>query len=202
MSSLPAFLDTGLPAPGAAVRVRAARIRDWARLQGLMCSVFPHIDQATYGHWLRDQRHCLAVAFTAEGLVGVVRFEVQPGSRVTLLTQLGVLPALRGQGVARALVSYCEQVACACGAPSLAIEVRCDDLATGAFFRHLGYAALAVESSATAGTRRLVRRAKSPVWPTWQLKREHAPRVPPAPFQRLAMRALYGAWLGSSARAG
>jgi ribosomal protein S18 acetylase RimI-like enzyme len=202
MSSLPAFLDSGLPAPGAAVRVRAARIRDWARLQGLMCSVFPHIDQATYGHWLRDQRHCLAVAFTAEGLVGVVRFEIQPGNRVTMLTQLGVAPAMRGHGVARALLSYCEEVACACGAPNLALELPCDDLVTLAFFRHLGYAVSPAEPSSAVGTRRLVRRAKAPVWPTWQLKREHAPRVPPAAFQRLAMRALYGAWLGSSARAG
>ena len=202
MSSLPAFLDSGLPAPGAAVRVRAVRIRDWARLQGLMCQVFPHIDEATYGHWLRDQRHCLAVAITAEGLVGMVRFEVQPGSRVTLLTQLGVAPSLRGQGVARALVSYCEEVAYACGAPSLAFELPCEDLVTQSFFRHLGYDVSSACASAADGMRRLVRRAKSPVWPTWQLKREHAPRVPPAVFQRLAMRALYGAWLGSAARAG
>lgn len=199
MSSLAAFHDSGLPAPGAAVKVRAARIRDWVRLQGLLLSVFPNIDEATFGRWLRDQRHSLAVALNAEGLVGVVRIEVQPGSRVTLLSLLGVAPSARGQGVARALLSYCEEVACACGAPDLAFDVAADDADRQAFFAHLGYVAVTSgRSAALRGLCRLVRRAHPPAWPTWQLKREHAPRVPPAPFQRLAMRALYGAWLGSA----
>jgi ribosomal protein S18 acetylase RimI-like enzyme len=189
---------------GAAVQVRAVRIRDWARLQGLMCSIFPRIDGATLGHWLRDQRHCLAVALSADGVVGVVRFEVQPGNRVTLLTLLGVAPSLRGQGVARALLEYCEEVACACAAPSLAIDLAVDDLEKQAFFRHMGYVDQAgnraSDRAAASGMSRLMRRARSPMWPTWQLRREHGPRVPPAAFQRLAMRALYGAWLGNSAQ--
>lgn len=203
MSSLPAFVDSGLPAPGASVRVRAARIRDWSRLQGLMCRLFPQVDEATFGHWLRDERHNLAVAMTSEGVVGMVRLEVQPGSRTTQLALLGVDPSARGQGVAKALLAYCGEVACACGAPTLQVDVASDDDAAQGLFRRLGYEVVRAASSAQVeGRLRLARSAPAPVWPTWDLKRQHAPRVPPAALHRLAMRALYGAWLGSVHRNG
>ncbi|MGY0194508.1 GNAT family N-acetyltransferase [Leptothrix sp. BB-4] len=199
MAALPAFSDTGLPAPGAAVRVRAARIRDWSRLQGLIAQVFPDVDEATIGHWLCDERHKLAVAFTAMGLVGLVRMQVHPGERITEVSALGVLPAARGQGVARALMNYCEEVACACGAPSLELELPAEARDTQAFFQHLGYVTQKrADRRPQSGDVRWVRRAPLPTWPDWELRREHAPRVPPATLQRLAVRALYGAWVGTA----
>lgn len=196
MATLAGFLDSGLPAQGTAARVRAARIRDWARLQNLVRSVFPDVDEATFGHWLRDERHCLAVALTSAGLVGMIRIEVQPGERQTQLSLLGVVPEARGQGVARALLTYSEEVACACGAPDLVYGVASDDVSCRAFLRHVGFTQGQGTGTGAEDVCNLVRRARSP-WPTWQLKREHAPRVRPDAFQRLAMRALYGAWLGA-----
>ncbi|MDP4300582.1 GNAT family N-acetyltransferase [Leptothrix discophora] len=199
MSALPAFSDTGMFASGAAVRVRAARIRDWPRLQGLIAEVFPDVDQSTIGHWLCDERHKFAVAFTESGLAGLVRLQVHPGERITEVSALGVLPTARGQGVARALMNYCEEVACACGAPSLELELPAEARDTQAFFQHLGFVTQKQAGrQAQPGSARWVRRAPVPVWPDWELRREHAPRVPPATLHRLAMRALYGAWMSAA----
>ncbi len=198
MAALPAFSDSSMFAPGSPVRVRAARIRDWARLQGLIAEVFPDVEADTIGHWLCDERHKFAVAFNEQGLVGLVRVQIHPGERVTEVSALGVLPAARGQGVARALMNYCEEVACACGAPSLELELPAEARETQAFFEHLGYVTQMRKGLRTQmGAVRWVRRAPVPTWPDWELRREHAPRVPPATLQRLAMRALYGAWIGN-----
>lgn len=209
---------TGEQRTNASVRVRAARIWDWVRLRGLMNQLFPHIDDATLGLWLRDQRHCLAVALVGGQLAGLVRLEVLPGRRVTRLALLGVTASLRGQGVARAMLAYCDEVACACGAPDLELDVAAQDVDSQAFFDHVGFATtkrrgcVSLQESNDAAdsgygsfdprdAKRLSRHVSMPLWPSWQLKREHAPRVPPTPYQRMVMRALYGAWVGS-ARAG
>jgi N-acetylglutamate synthase-like GNAT family acetyltransferase len=199
MAALPAFSDSSMFAPGAPVRVRAARIRDWPRLQGLIAELFPDVESDTIGHWLCDERHKLAVALNETGLVGLVRLQIHPGERVTEVSALGVLPAARGQGVARSLMNYCEEVACACGAPSLELELPAEARETQAFFEHLGYVTQMHKGRQTqSGPVRWVRRAPVPTWPDWELRREHAPRVPPATLQRLAMRALYGAWIGNN----
>ena len=198
MAALPAFSDSSMFAPGSPVRVRAARIRDWARLQGLIAELFPDVEPDTVGQWLCDERHQLAVASLGGGLVGLVRVQIHPGERVTEVSALGVLPAARGQGVARALMNYCEEVACACGAPSLELELPAEARETQAFFQHLGYVTQVRKGrDPQMGLLRWVRRAPLPTWPDWDLRREHAPRVPPATLQRLAMRALYGAWIGN-----
>jgi hypothetical protein len=48
----------------------------------------------------------------------------------------------------------------------------------------------------------LTRRVPPPIWPMWDLRRAHAPRVPPALLERCATWALFGAWQGPEAVAG
>jgi GNAT superfamily N-acetyltransferase len=197
MKTLPEVSDTLPPAPGEPPRVRPARIRDWARLSRLAHQIFPELDEARLSHWLRNERHSLVVAITSRGLVGFVRLEVQPLRKVTVLDHLGVDAAARGQGVGSALLTYCSEVACACSAPHLEASVHADDPVLDAFCRHHGFKALR-ESRDELGQhcRQLSRRVTAPLWPVWDLRSLHAPRVPPAMLERLATRALYGAWLG------
>lgn len=199
MSAMPEVSDTLVPAPGEPARVRPARIRDWARLVVLARRLFPDLDEQRLGHWLREERHSLIVAITAQGLVGFARLVVQPGRRVTLIECLGVDSSAREQGVGSALLRYCADVACACGAPQLEGTLADGDLAAQAFCVHHGFCIDRVCVVPAAGASATVRRkVQPPVWPLWDLRRLHAPRVPPAVLERVATRALFEAWLGRS----
>ncbi|HNG82794.1 MAG TPA: hypothetical protein PLW24_25215, partial [Burkholderiaceae bacterium] len=102
-------------------------------------------------------------------------------------------------GVGSALLRYCADVACACGAPQLEGEVLSGDLAAQAFCTRHGFAATPRHKSASGEWFLTVRRrVPAPAWPLWDLRRLHAPRVPPAVLERMATRALFEAWLGRS----
>lgn len=192
--------ETLPPAPGEPPRVRAARILDWPRLVALAERAFPALDPQQLSHWLCHERHSLAVAITSQGLVGFVRLQIQPGRRVTRLHCIAVDPRAREQGVGSALLRYVADVACACGAPCLETEFDIqDDPVLQAFLIHHGFvdAPGAVEEGARL---RLRREVPAPVWPMWELRRPHAPRVPPAMLERAATRVLFDAWLGRSLR--
>lgn len=193
--------DTLPPGPGEPVRVRPARIRDWPRMLELVQRHLPELDEALLGRWLRNERHSLVVAITSQGLVGLVRLTVQPGRRVSLLECLLVHDAARGQGVGTALLHYCDEVACACGAPRIEAQVPDDDLVLRAFCARHGF----IESHRSAGSMSaghlgVSRRVPARLGPMWDLRRLHAPRVPPAALERAATRMLFDAWLGRSLR--
>jgi len=197
----PEVSDTLPPEPGEPPRVREARIRDWAKLVELSRRVFPDLEEAWLSHWLRNERHSLVVAFTSEGLVGFARLEVQLGRRVTVLNCLGVDSEARRQSVGTALLRYCEDVACACGAPRLELAVPLDDPMALQFCAVNGYKVVQRPEVAVApGWQTMARRVPAPVWPLWDLRRLHAPRVPPAALERAATRVLFDAWLGRSLR--
>ncbi|HMX11975.1 MAG TPA: GNAT family N-acetyltransferase [Burkholderiaceae bacterium] len=201
MLPMPEVSDTLPPEPGEPPRVREARIRDWAKLVELARRVFPDLEEVWLSHWLRNERHSLVVAFTSAGLVGFARLEVQLGRRVTVLNCLGVDPGSRSQGVGAALLRYCENVAFACGAPRLEMSVPEDDPLARVFCQRFGYKTVQrPDVVAAPGWQTVTRRAPAPVLPMWDLRRLHAPRVPPAALERAATRVLFDAWLGRSLR--
>ncbi|MCK6426902.1 MAG: GNAT family N-acetyltransferase [Burkholderiaceae bacterium] len=192
--------ETLPPSPGEPPRVRAARIFDWPRLVALAERAFPTLDPQQLSHWLCHERHSLAVAITSQGLIGLVRLQVLPGRRVTRLELIGVDPRSREQGVGSALLRYAADVACACGAPRLetVIDAQVDPVLQ-AFLTHHGFVGDAADP-AEDGRQCLRREVPAPVWPMWELRRPHAPRVPPAILERAATRVLFDAWLGRSLR--
>lgn len=203
MAPMTEVCDTLPPVHGAPPRIRPARILDWPRLLPLFEKVYPQVPRAQLAHWLREERHSLAVAIDATGLVGFLRLRVMPGDRCTVVDCLGVDPRARDRGVGTALVGYAAEVACACAAPLLVGEVDGDDATALAFCRRQGFQAGAAICG-DDGRRRLglTRRVTPAVWPQWDLRRAHAPRVPPDLLDRCTTWALFGAWLGPDAAAG
>ncbi len=203
MAPMTEVSDTLPPVHGAPPKIRPARILDWTRLLPLVEQVYPRVPRAALAQWLREERHSLAVAIDATGLVGFVRLRVLPGERRTVVDCLGVDPRARERGVGSALVEYAAQVACACGAPVLVGEVPADDGVAQAFCRRQGFQ-LGHAIAGDDGRSRLplMRRVPAPVWPMWDLRRAHAPRVPPHLLERCATWALFGAWQGPESSPG
>ncbi|MBK6714670.1 MAG: GNAT family N-acetyltransferase [Burkholderiales bacterium] len=203
MTPMTEVSDTLPPVLGAPPKIRPARLLDWPRLLPLVEKVYPQVPKAQLAHWLREERHSLAVAIDAHGLAGFVRLRVMPGERRTAVDCLGVDPRARDSGVGSALLDYAAQVACACAAPVLVGEVQADEGAALAFCRRRGFLP-GVTLTGEDGRRRVVltRRVSPPLWPLWDLRRAHAPRVPPDLLDRCATWALFGAWLGPDAQTG
>ncbi|BDI04921.1 GNAT family N-acetyltransferase [Sphaerotilus microaerophilus] len=204
MVPMPEVSDTLPPAPGEPVRLRPARIRDWSRMLSLAQRHLPELDEATLGRWLRDERHSLVVAITSQGLVGLARLAVLPARQVSQLECLLVHDAARGQGVGTALLNYCDEVACACGAPRMEAHVPANDPVLRAFCAHHGFIEArrpaAAGGAVSVGHLGVSRRVPARLGPMWDLRRLHAPRVPPAALERAATRMLFDAWLGRSLR--
>lgn len=197
MAPMTEVSDTLPPVHGAPPKIRPARLLDWPRLLPLVETVYPRVLRAQLARWLREERHSLAVAIDAHGMVGFVRLRVMPGERCTVVDCLGVDPRARDRGVGSALLDYATQVACACAAPLVIGEVEADDAVALAFCRRHGFQ-VGADVASDDGRRRLglKRRVSPPLWPQWDLRRAHAPRVPPDLLDRCATWALFGAWVG------
>lgn len=199
MSPMSEASDSLPPGADEPARVRPARIRDWPRLLDLLHSSVPELDEDLLSRWLRDERHSLVVAIGSSGLVGFARLVIDPLRQASCLECLVVQEAARGQGVGTALLHYCEEVARACGAQRIRTSIASDDLPSRAFCAHHGFTEPC--GPAVDGRQALARRVAARQWPPlWDLRRLHAPRVPPAALERAATRVLFDAWLGRSLR--
>ena len=98
------------------------------------------LDLGEYAAKLAEQ----AARFEAwdEGrLVGLVAAYVTPGGPEAFISNVSVVPELRGHGVAAALVADCIDRARGSGAAKLTLEVATADRAAGRFYEKLGFTA-------------------------------------------------------------
>jgi ribosomal protein S18 acetylase RimI-like enzyme len=72
-------------------------------------------------------------------LVGLVAAYVTPGAPNAFISNVSVVPELRGNGVAAALVADCIDRARRSGAATITLEVATADEAAGRFYEKLGF---------------------------------------------------------------
>ena len=72
-------------------------------------------------------------------LVGLVAAYVTPGAPEAFISNVSVVPELRGHGVAAALVADCIDRARGSGAATLTLEVATADRTAGRFYEKLGF---------------------------------------------------------------
>ena len=72
-------------------------------------------------------------------LVGLVAAYVTPGAPEAFISNVSVVPELRGHGVAAALVAGCIDRARGAGATTIKLEVATADWAAGRFYEKLGF---------------------------------------------------------------
>ena len=78
-------------------------------------------------------------AWDGDELVGLVAAYVTPGAPEAFISNVSVVPELRGNGVAAALVADCVDRARESGAATLRLEVATADAAAGRFYEKLGF---------------------------------------------------------------
>ena len=78
-------------------------------------------------------------AWDDRALVGLVAAYVTPGAPEAFISNVSVERALRGRGVAAALVGDCLQAARAAGALTVRLEVATADRTAGRFYAKLGF---------------------------------------------------------------
>src|SRR5689334_1328139 len=85
-------------------------------------------------------------------LVGLVAAYVTPGAPEAFISNVSVVPELRGQGVAAALVADCIDRARESGAATIRLEVARADSAAGRFYEKLGFTGRDAEPADPATT--------------------------------------------------
>jgi ribosomal protein S18 acetylase RimI-like enzyme len=88
---------------------------------------------------MRDGDTEVLVAADGAALIGFAVMQFRFAEREADLLLLAVDPTRRRCGVARALVTWLEQVARLGGIESIALEVRANDVGARAFYRALGF---------------------------------------------------------------
>ena len=78
-------------------------------------------------------------AWDGDRLVGLVAAYVTPGAPEAFISNVSVVPELRGRGIAAALVADCIDRARGSGAATVALEVATADRAAGRFYEKLGF---------------------------------------------------------------
>ena len=121
--------------------IRWARSADLEALVALENSCFTtdKLSRRSFRHWLGAESRALLVAECQQALAGYILVIHHRGTRLARIYSLAVSPALRGQGIAKALILAAEQAAREEGHLYLRLEVRIDNLAAIQCYETLGY---------------------------------------------------------------
>ena len=124
----------------ATARIRAARPSDAAGILALE-RLFPgdRMSAASVRRFLRIESADVIVADRQGTLVGALVVLVRRDSRRARLYSVVVAPSARGQGLGARLVVRAERCARDRGCTGMQLEVRQDNAAARALYRHLGY---------------------------------------------------------------
>jgi len=138
-------------------RARSADAPEMARLAAQLG--YPMSDAAMarrLGVLLPNERHCVAVAASGDGLLGWAHVEhrssLEGGERAELMG-LVVDSSVRRSGVGRALVAYAERWAASLGLASMTVRSNAARELSHPFYEVLGYARAKTQHVYTKGLR-------------------------------------------------
>lgn len=123
------------------VSVRPARLADLDALVRLENASFAtdKLSRRSFRHWLTTDHRALLVAEWEQQVAGYILIIYHPGTRLARIYSLAVAPALRGKGIAKAMMQAGEQAACEDGRLYLRLEVSVDNNAAIKLYESLGY---------------------------------------------------------------
>lgn len=121
--------------------IRWAQLGDLSGLVSLenACFTTDKLSRRRFRHWLGEGSRALLVAEMQTRLAGYVLVIHHRGTRLARIYSLAVAPALRGQGIAKALIEAAEQAARDDGRLYLRLEVSVDNVAAIRCYEALGY---------------------------------------------------------------
>jgi len=124
-----------------ALLIRPAQLADLEGLVKLENASFvtDRLSRRSFRHWLTTEHRALLVAEREQGIAGYILVIYHPGTRLARIYSLAVLPALRGLGIAKALMLAGEQAARDDGRLDLRLEVSVDNLAAIKLYETLGF---------------------------------------------------------------
>lgn len=121
--------------------IRPAQLGDIKDLVALENASFAtdRLSRRSFRHWMTTEHNALLVASFEDQLAGYILIIHHPGTRLARIYSLAVSPALRGQGIAQALIMAGEQAARDDGRLYLRLEVNVDNAAAIKLYEKLGY---------------------------------------------------------------
>lgn len=121
--------------------IRPARPADLENLVALENASFAtdKLSRRSFRHWLTTEHRALLVADCEQRVAGYILIIYHPGTRLARIYSLAVDPALRGLGIAKALMLAGEQAARDDGRLYLRLEVSVDNTPAIKLYETLGY---------------------------------------------------------------
>lgn len=101
--------------------------------------VTDRLSRRSFRHWLSSDHKALLVAELGCDIVGYILILYHPGTRLARIYSLAVLPAFRGEGIAKALIEAGEQEAREDGRIDLRLEVSIHNTAAISLYERLGF---------------------------------------------------------------
>lgn len=124
---------------GLPLAIRPARILDWPQLRKTVRTIFPHLEDAEVSQLLRRHHAGTVVACRDHDIVGYYQFYTHADPGVAWLNHFGVLPQVRGGGVADALLVFFTRHAKTCSFGSVALDAYEDNLRAHRFYERHGF---------------------------------------------------------------
>ena len=123
------------------MQIRPAQLTDLESLVALekACFSTDRLSRRSFKHWLSAPLTVILVAEKQAQVLGYILIIHHPGTRLARIYSLAVLPELRGQGIARALLISGEQAALAAGHLYLRLEVAIENLPAIKLYESLGF---------------------------------------------------------------
>ncbi|MGY6274624.1 GNAT family N-acetyltransferase/peptidase C39 family protein [Methylomonas sp. MgM2] len=121
--------------------IRPATLSDLNDLVTLENASFAtdRLSRRSFRHWIGTEHRSLLIADIQGRLAGYILIIYHPGTRLARIYSLAVRPALRGQGVAQALIEAGERAARNDGRLYLRLEVNVDNRPAINLYEKLGY---------------------------------------------------------------
>lgn len=123
-------------------RIRPIRWSDWRELARLFRTIFSELSAADVSYFIRHHQETIAVAATAEGLIGFYQFLSRPKTGTAWLNYLGVIPSRTGDGIGTMLLRHFEERALEIGLRQAEFDVLQRNERGMRFYERHGYTRL------------------------------------------------------------
>jgi len=97
------------------------------------------LSRRSFRHWISTDHRVILIAEDKDQLAGYILIIYHPGTRLARIYSLAVSPALRGHGIAQALIKAGEKTARDDGRLYLRLEVNVDNFPAIKLYEKLGY---------------------------------------------------------------
>lgn len=178
------------------VEVRPARLLDWPELHAQVPKLFPDVNEATLGHWLRNERTTLLVAEVDGVFAGFCHLRVRRQGAVLWVNYIGVVADQRRIGVGHELLRRVQELAAAWGCMRVELDVVVRNAVAVALYERAGYRCITTLVDDAGGIKYRYRREVQ----AGRVESLTAPSAPPR-WQRALLRVLYAVWISGPQRA-